>query len=72
VFRLRLFPFYKPGSKIAREDGITEIKGETLPGAGEEDDATAWNGVLPVSGKYLIVVGGTRGNATDKLKIAFH
>lgn len=67
-----VFQIYKPGSKIAMEDGIQEVKGETLPGVGEEDDATAWNGVLPVSGKYLIVVGGTRGNATYKLKIGIH
>jgi hypothetical protein len=27
-------------------------------------------GVLPSTGKYLIVVGGTRGNATYKLTLA--
>jgi hypothetical protein len=40
--------------------------------AGETDDATVWQGTLPVSGKYLIVVGGTRGNAAYKLKITIY
>jgi len=35
-----------------------------LPKAGEEDDATEWKGVLPVSGTYTIVVGAMRGNDT--------
>ena len=34
------------------------------------NNAKAWKGVLLVSGKYLIVVGGTRGNAEYKLKVA--
>jgi hypothetical protein len=41
----------------------------TLPGAGETDDATAWSGVLPRSGDYRIVVGGTRGNAGYRLRV---
>ena len=60
-----VFQIYKPGYRI----GTDEIKGETLPGAGETDDATQWKGELPVSGKYLFVVGGTRGNATYELKV---
>jgi len=28
-----------------------------------------WNGALPRSGDYVIEVGGTRGNATYKLKV---
>ena len=68
-----VFSIYKPGYTIAIDkDGLTEIKGEPLPRAGETDDATAWKGKLPVSGKYLIVVGGTRGNATYKLKVTIH
>ena len=64
------FAIYQPGYKAGKDaDGILEIKGATLQGAGEGEDATAWKGVLPSSGKYLILVGGTRGNATYKLKI---
>ena len=67
------FAIYQPGYKAGKDaDGILEIKGTSLKGAGEGDDATAWKGVLPSSGKYLILVGGTRGNATYKLKISIH
>ncbi len=62
---------YQPGYRAGKDaDGILEVKGETLKGAGEGDDATAWQGELPKSGKYLIVVGPTRGNATYQLKIS--
>jgi hypothetical protein len=64
------FAIYQPGYKAGKDaDGILEIKGTTLKGAGEGEDATAWQGVLPSSGKYMILVSGTRGNATYKLKI---
>jgi hypothetical protein len=67
------FAIYQPGYKAGKDaDDILEIKGAALPGAGEGEDATAWKGVLPSSGKYLILVGGTRGNATYKLKITLH
>lgn len=43
---------------------------EALAGAGEEDDATKWSGELPEDAEYVIVVGGTRGNATYKLTVS--
>ena len=43
---------------------------ESLPGAGDGDDATKWSGQLPADSEYTIVVGGTRGNATYTLTIA--
>ena len=43
---------------------------ESLAGAGEEDDATNWSGELPADNDYVIVVGGTRGNATYALTIS--
>lgn len=43
---------------------------DTLKGAGEEDDATKWSGQLPQDGKYKIVVGGTRGNASYSLYVS--
>jgi len=65
------FEIYQPGYKVGKDaDGILEIKGTALQGAGEFDDATAWKGDLPSSGKYLIIVGPIRGNASYKLKIA--
>jgi hypothetical protein len=41
--------------------------GKTLKGAGEMNDATEWNGSLPLAGDYRVVVGGTRGNASYSL-----
>lgn len=64
-----VFQLYRPGYKLAREGAVTTIKGETLAGAGETDDARAWTGPLPVSGRYLIVVGGVRGNASYRLSV---
>lgn len=43
---------------------------EALEGAGEEDDATNWSGELPADNEYVIVVGGTRGNASYTLTIS--
>ncbi len=40
-----------------------------LDGAGEIDDAKNWEGLLPSSGEYRIIVGGTRGNAEYTLKV---
>lgn len=65
-----VFQIYEPGAKFVKEDGITEVKGTALPKAGDEDDAKSWSGKLPKSGKYWIIVGGTRGNATYKLKVS--
>jgi hypothetical protein len=43
---------------------------ESLPGAGDGDDATNWSGQLPIDNEYVIVVGGTRGNASYTLTIS--
>jgi hypothetical protein len=43
---------------------------EALPGAGDGDDAMKWSGELPADSEYVIVVGGTRGNATYTLTIS--
>lgn len=67
------FAIYQPGYKAGKDaEGILAIKGETLKGAGEGEDATAWKGALPNSGQYLFLVGPTRGNAAYKLKISIH
>jgi len=42
---------------------------ESLPGAGDGDDAMKWSGKLPADSEYVIVVGGTRGNASYTLTI---
>jgi hypothetical protein len=43
---------------------------ESLPGAGDGDDAMKWSGELPADSEYVIVVGGTRGNASYTLTIS--
>jgi hypothetical protein len=43
---------------------------ESLQGAGDDDDATSWSRELPADNEYVIVVGGTRGNATYRLTIS--
>ncbi len=43
---------------------------ESLPGAGETDDATNWSRRLTDDNEYVIVVGGTRGNASYTLTIS--
>lgn len=52
-----VFQLYPPGSE------------EGLDGADDGDDATQWKGDLPQSGRYRVVVGGTRGNASYTLTV---
>ena len=53
-----VFQIYLPGEE------------KSLKGAGDEDDATDWSGELPADAEYVIVVGGTRGNASYTLKVS--
>ena len=53
-----VFQIYLPGEQ------------ESHPGAGTGDDATSWTGELPANSDYVIVVGGTRGNASYTLKVS--
>ena len=59
---------WRPGARLGSTDE-DDIQGDTLPGAGEGQDATHWRGPLPDTGRYLIVVGPTRGNATYELRL---
>jgi hypothetical protein len=60
---------YAPGAKQEMRNSVLHISGDTLPGAGEGDDAARWSGTLPGSGVYVLVVGSTRGNATYRLTV---
>src|SRR5688500_7180062 len=60
-----VFDLYAPGAEIKKVDGYYEIDGKEMA-----SEQTSRRGLLPASGKYLIVVGGTRGNATYKLTVA--
>lgn len=61
---------FLPGYTARRIAGTEDVKGTNLPHAGVGDEATNWNGVLPTAGKYLIVVGSTRGNTNYKLTVS--
>jgi hypothetical protein len=65
-----VFQVYEPGTTIGRDaDGLLEFHGKALAGANDGDDATRWSGRLPQSGTYIVVVGGTRGNARYSLDV---
>ena len=65
-----VFQLFGPGAVVLHNEDGQAVEGVALRGAGEGEDATAWSGVLPASGRYLIVVGGTRGNAAYRLTVA--
>jgi type II secretory pathway pseudopilin PulG len=61
------------GISSIENNAVFQIKGPDgaeLGGAQSGDDTRNWSGKLPRSGDYRIVVGGTRGNATYKLKVS--
>jgi len=65
-----VFQIYEPGTTIGRDsDGLLEFHGKSLQGAGDGEDTTRWTGRLPRTGTYLIVVGGTRGNARYSMDV---
>ena len=65
-----VFQVYVPGTTVGRDsDGLLEFHGKALHGAADGEDATRWSGRLPKSGTYLIVVGGTRGNARYSMDV---
>jgi hypothetical protein len=70
VERNAVFQIFRPGARFEKVDEIYEFDGQALSGTSEEDAAMSWSGTLPQSGKYLIVVGGTRGNATYRLTVS--
>ncbi len=60
-----VFQIYAPGWRM--RDNMAE--GPTLPGAGEGEDTMRFAGTLPANGRYLVVVGGTRGNTAYRLRV---
>ena len=64
-----VFNVYLPGARPGMSDDAVEVTGTALPGFGEGSDVRRWSGRLPLSGRYLVVVGGTRGNATYRLAV---
>jgi len=64
-----VFQLYLPGAQAAWRDGMLEVVGTPLPGTEEGQDARSWQGPLPVTGSYLFVIGGMRGNAGYLLSV---
>ena len=64
-----VFQLYAPGARAALRDGMLDVTGHALPGAGDGADARAWEGRLPADGAYLFIIGGTRGNAQYSLSV---
>ncbi len=66
--RNAVFQIWGPGARLPSAPG-KGIEGQTLPGAGPDDQATQWSERLPETGDYLIEVAGTRGNASYRLTL---
>ena len=48
---------------------VLDANGKALPGAEESKESKTWTGTLTTSGDTVVVVGGTRGNASYTLKV---
>ena len=60
---------YRPPWTIVRlPDGI-RVRGRSLPGAAEGEDAKSWTGTLPKTGRYLLVLGASWGGAEYHLQV---
>ena len=64
-----VFQIYQPPWTIRRTDAGWAFGGIALPGSEETRDTRAWTGALPASGRYLLVVGTSRGGGTYRLRI---
>ncbi len=60
-----VFSLYRPGYSVKPASDGPDISGPTVTGAGEQDDATAVKATLPASGRYLFVLGTTRGGGGE-------
>ena len=60
-----VFSLYRPGYRVKPADDGPDISGVTVPGAGDQDDATTVRATLPASGRYLFVLGTVRGGGGE-------
>ncbi len=60
-----VFSLYRPGYSVKPASDGPDISGATVPGAGEQDDATTVKAALPTSGRYLFVLGTARGGGGE-------
>lgn len=63
-----VFQIFPPGTHYSRDEyAIWTFHGQPVRGA--DGDTRRWTGRLASGGQYLIVVGGTRGNAGYSLRV---
>ena len=65
-----VFQIYRPGWTVAGGSDAVTINGSALPGTAEGLDARAFDGTLPVSGTYLLVIGTTRGGGGYRVAVS--
>jgi hypothetical protein len=63
---------YRPPWTIVRLSDGLHVRGRTLPGAAEGEDANGWAGALPKTGRYLLVLGSSWGGAEYHLRVEIH
>ncbi|MDQ7090179.1 MAG: hypothetical protein Q9M50_05970 [Methylococcales bacterium] len=63
------FSIYKPFYRLTEADDVVEVKGEILNGKKSAYQMKHWLGEVPISGQYLIVIEGSRGNVAYNLQI---
>ena len=59
-----------PQRMVAELMALSNVEGETPPGADASAGALKWSGVLPRDGKYIITVTPTRAGAQHRLALA--
>ena len=64
-----VFQIYRPGWSVSGPSDAITITGTTLPGAAEGADVRRFEGQLPVSGTYLLVIGTTRGGGEYRIAV---
>ena len=63
-----VFQIFPPGTHYSRDEyDMWTFHGQPVRGA--DGDTRQWTGTLASGGQYLIVVGGTRGNAGYSLHV---
>jgi hypothetical protein len=64
-----VFQLYQAPWTIRRTQAGWGFGGVPLPGTEETRDTRAWTGKLPANGRYLLVIGTSRGSGTYRLRI---
>jgi hypothetical protein len=60
---------YKPLWTIFHSPDGIRVRGRALRGTAEGEDAKAWAGALPETGRYLLVLGASFGGAEYRVRV---